>query len=52
MEVEEFRVSEGTLRQRQKTSEGLRDGIRIGGKVIVDIQTGVRYRGAGVLNTE
>ena len=42
-------VSEGILRQRQKASEGR---FRIGGKVVVDIQTGVTYRGAGVLNTE
>ena len=45
-----LRVSEGILRQRQKISEGLRDGSEIGGKVIVDIQTGVTYR-VGI-NTE
>ena len=45
-------ASKEILRQRQKTLEGLRDGFGIGGKVVVDIQTGVTYRGAGVLNTE
>ena len=38
-------VSEGILRQRQKTLEELRDGSGIGGKVVVDIQTGVTYSG-------
>ena len=47
-----LRVSKGILRQRWKTLEGLRDGFGIGGKVVVDIQTGIKYRGAGVLNTE
>ena len=45
-----LRVSEGILRQRWKTLEGLRDGFGIGEKVIVDIQTGVTYK--KVLNTE
>ena len=45
-------VSKEILRQRQKTSEGLRDGLGNGGKVVVDIQTRITYRGAGILNTE
>ena len=45
-------VSEGILRQRRKTSEGLRNCSEIGGKVIVDIQTGVTYRRAEILNIE
>ena len=45
-------VSKEILRQRQKTLEGLRNGLGIWGKVIVDIQTRVTYRGAEILNTE
>ena len=47
-----LRVSKGTLGKGRRLQRDLEMVSGIGGKVVVDIQTEITYRGAGILNTE